>query len=129
MELIEIILYVLKLFSLSSFILLSLSYFFFKLKDRARIKPYMLVNTDPEVYEVPQEKENEDVLNYRKFTRKFKVINDARIAKVRPNLPEKQHYYKPKMQVVPAEVRSSNIYNMYSPATSEPMHKLKIGVS
>src|SRR5690606_36506942 len=79
MELLEIIIYVLKLFSLSSFILLTMSYFFFKLKDRTRIKPYMLISTDPAVYEAPEEKPDPEKIKFIRRTRRFKVVNEERI--------------------------------------------------
>jgi hypothetical protein len=142
MELIEIIIYALKIFSLVSVILLILSYFFFKMKDRKRIKPYMLADSDPSAYETPEAKESGDVLNYRKFSERFQVLNEKRYA-MEPQYERNGSFYKPSSGAglpkhnvynLPAsdsyykhnKNTPTNIYNLYSPEASEPMHKLKI---
>jgi hypothetical protein len=142
MELLEIIIYILKIFSLVSVGMLIISYLFFKMKDRSRIKPYMLVDNDASAYEVPEVEKSGDVLNYRKFNERFKVLNEERYINERPN-GDYNSYYRPssgpkaqKMNVYnlpestinykPGKNTPTNIYNLYSPATSEPMHKLKI---
>lgn len=141
MELIEIIIYALKIFSLASVILLIVSYFFFKMKDRSRIKPYMLVDNDPSTYEVPETKESADVLNYKKFSERFQVVNQERFtpqyesgAFYRPVagniIPQNNVYNLPRTNSNQRNNgnTSTNIYNLYSPETSEPMHKLKINI-
>ena len=93
----------------------------------------MLISTDPAAYEVPEEKEAIEKTKAKKYTRRFKVINEERIIKQEYNQKwkgeTKPEFFKiPIIPVAPAIVKPANIYNFYSPNISEPMHKLKLSV-
>lgn len=152
MELIDIIIYMLKIFSLATVATLVLSYIFFKVKDRTRIKPYMLVNSEQTsvespvfevpVFEAPKAAHHIIPLKPRHLSNRFKVLNEEQTFSDNsiPHTPEA--FYKPAQKQRPLlsvinfnsekqisdqlqKSESKNIYRYYSP--SEQMHKVKVG--
>ena len=128
MELLDIIIFTLKLFALTSAIVVLLSYFIFKLKDRTRVKPYMRpTKIEPasiEIKDVEEEKPN-------LVSKRFKILNDkepqlqikhARIAKAKIVTNFNVVDYKGSPRLVEDEF---NIFNYYSNKSFEPMHKIK----
>jgi len=130
MELIEIILTTLKLFVLISSIVVLISYFVYKVKDRKRTKPYSEI-IHQELSTQPLEIK-EDLISNKQM--RFQVLNSedepAPYNEVgfltqkqieTKNIPNSPLKYKRK-QVN----QSFDIYNHYSNSNFEPMHKIKL---
>ncbi len=133
MGLIDIIAISLKLFGLTAAMIVLLSYFIFKIKDRRRIKPYMRpTNIEPIPLEVKQEikvEENEEKVDTP--NKRYKVLNDYEprfqvnpFPKVKPLKITKFNVinYQENNQI---SENKFNIYNYYSSKKFEPMHKIK----
>ena len=130
MDLLDIIIFSLKLFALTSLIVVTISYFIFKLKDRSRVKPYMETNTVEtsgtilKVEKVPVETTNkryqilnEETLTFNKKRIRIKkpvVINNFTTQPIK-NLKEDEE-----------ERKIFNIFRHYSKNSIEPMHKIKL---
>ena len=123
MELLQIIVFTLKLFAGASVTLVCVSYVVFKFKDRKRPKPYM----QPQKANAPTkslsiDNEREEIKN------RFKVLNNKTLIPVeirrnsnsRPPAEFQGGYNEP---ITAGEV---NIYNYYSRSNVEPMHKLRL---
>ncbi len=140
MELIDIIIYVLKLFALSSFILLTLSYMIFKIKDRSRIKPYMVLSTNNSVNastrhykiipheEKPEADKNNPPVKKLRSTRRYKVINEQTTYRIESESKEDK---TPIPEPAPVRQQRStprkmDVYSFYSTSKFESMHKLKL---
>lgn len=127
MELIEIIITTLKLFVLFASIVVLISYFVYKIKDRKRIKPY----SEVPAYAPPAEI-NEDHLE-NKHSR-FQILNvESQPEEYVPvNVPMKKQVERNHFSSYPVEYRrksankSFDIYDRYSSNNFEPMHKIKL---
>jgi hypothetical protein len=129
MDLLDIIIFSLKLFALTSLIIVSISYFIFKLKDRSRVKPYMEPNavetsgTVLRVEEVPVETSNQ----------RYKILNDETISpdkkRIRIEKPVVINKFIAQQVKNPKEAEEElkifNIFRHYSKNSIEPMHKIK----
>ncbi len=129
MELIDIIIFTLKLFALTATIVVLLSYFIFKVKDRTRVKPYMRpTKIEPAPIEIKVKDENEipNPVNNR-----FRILNNNEpLLQVKPVRIENPKHankfnvieYKGSRRLIEDEF---NIFNYYSNRSFEPMHKIK----
>jgi hypothetical protein len=181
MELIEIIISSVKIFSIVATVVILVSYIVFKVKNKNRTKvqasplatlqPEVLLND--QVAEIPEEEETgesyeempqyeeqpEIMIPYRTIKQRFQVINEDKQVNNEDNV-EINSFYKPKSPVLseansisiqgsvisykpgrysqnayrasdykhsaPKSKEVKGIYNLYSLAVSEPMHKLKV---
>lgn len=123
MELLQIIVFTLKLFAGASITIVCLSYVVFKIKDRKRPKPYeqtYKASTPAKSLSIETEREE--------FSPRFKVLNNKTLVPVeirrsshnRPAAEFQGGYNEP---ITAGEV---NIYNYYSRSNVEPMHKLRL---
>ncbi len=123
MELLQIILFTLKLFAGASITLVCVSYVIFKFKDRKRPKPYMQQNkSNATSQSLIIENDRKDIKN------RFKVLNNRTLVPVEirrtsnnRSATEFQGGYNE-----PITAGEVNIYNYYSRSNVEPMHKLKL---
>lgn len=130
MGLIDIIAISLKLFGLTAAIIILLSYFIFKIKDRRRIKPYMRpTKIEPIPLDVKQEIKEEE--KPKPVNSRYKILNDNEqrfqvqpFPKVKPLTTTNFNIinYKENNQL---DEGKFNIYNYYSNKKFEPMHKIK----
>lgn len=133
MELIDIIIFSLKLFSLASIIVVAISYFVFKVKDRKRVKPYMRQEIPAPISTNFQYQEPET------NNSRFQILNDPYTAQnnfspqssqeIAFEKPQVISYYKDKPSQSfrrEAQTGDYNIYERYSANTFEPMHKIKL---
>ncbi len=131
MELLQIIIFTLKLFALTSTIIVLISYFIFKLKDRNRIKPYMK-QTVPDLsknFEVEQLAIKEEKINTR--PNRFKILNEepSIITNQKQNINKGNSIIYRKNNLIPSTNNLSNnfnIYDYYANSNFEPMHKIKL---
>lgn len=153
MELIDIIVQSLKLFALVSFIVLVISYTVFKIKDRNRIKPYMIPASPQErvaVEQVLRENTNIHVEDFvpapalQKKNERIKIVNKKVPAKLkRESFGEPAKLFKvdvsslketisEKLEKKEAELQThesesfNDIYSLYNNNKLTPMHKLKL---
>ncbi len=131
MELLQIIIFTLKLFALTSAIVVLISYFIFKLKDRVRIKPYM----KPTVVEAASLAIQSGLTIEKKYEKKpkhFKILNEEnsflkerqiRLEKSNPIKFIQEEYNFNKKNI---SKENFNIYDYYSNSNFEPMHKIKL---
>lgn len=139
MELIDIIVHSLKLFALTSFIVLIISYTIFKIKDRNRIKPYMVATSPSTPAPIIFEEEQSDikeVVHEKKVKieavdpalerrrERFKIIN--RKTEMREKTIIDEPVIKVKAAKKEAAAADQDIYNLYSENSITPMHKLKL---
>ena len=130
MELIQIIIISLKLFALFAAIVVLVSYFIYKVKDRKRRKPYSDISTVEPVNNPIQIK----VEPIENKSGRFQVLN----VEMQPfHLADKEFIIKKKdiknyfsntsqrYKKNPAR-EPANIYDRYSNSNFEPMHKIKL---
>ena len=126
MELIQIIITSLKLFVLLAAIVVLISYFIYKVKDRKRRKPYLdspvynLINQSQQVNEDQIENKNArfQVLNFETDSAADEIILKKK--DIRNRFSDNMIKYKQ-----PPLKEFSNIYDRYSNSNFEPMHKIK----
>lgn len=131
MELLQIIIFTLKLFALASAIIVLISYFIFKLKDRTRIKPYMkptiAESANLSLQPVVAVEEKNEIKSKR-----FKILNEeASFLANRQIVIEKNNtinYIQKNSLANPSKNLKDNfnIYDYYSNSNFEPMHKIKL---
>ncbi len=128
MELLQIIIFTLKLFALTSAIVVLISYFIFKLKDRTRLKPYMRPTlADTSAIAIQIEKQNVE-----KTPERFKIINEENSFMEEHGFNSDKLQYKNKSynrfsdsNLVQAK-ENFDIYDHYSNSSFEPMHKIRM---
>ncbi len=133
MELLDIIVFTLKIFGLSAIIIVSISYLVFKIKDRHRIKPYMKQSSTT-VQQPPEIKYEEQVLS----PSRFQILNETPNSHPKNIQVEEQDfgYERPqalnRYKTVPVnnfkkeiKTNTNDIFNYYSKNTFEPMYKVK----
>ncbi len=128
MDLLDIIIFSLKLFALTSLIVVTISYFVFKLKDRSRVKPFMesnTVETSGTIIKVEQVPVETSKQRYKILNNESKSKNQIRIAK--PVVINK-FVTRPiqKIKEIEEERKMFNIFRHYSKNAIEPMHKIKL---
>jgi len=130
MDLLDIIIFSLKLFALTSLIIVSISYFIFKLKDRSRVKPYMEKNTIEtsgtvlRVEKVPVQNTNQ----------RYQILNDESLNFNKKRIRIEKPVVINKFLTQPIgnskeaeeERKIFNIFRHYSKNSIEPMHKIKL---
>ncbi|MHB1686558.1 MAG: hypothetical protein ACYCVH_04185 [Ignavibacteriaceae bacterium] len=126
MELLQIIIFSLKLFTLVSIIVVAISYAIYKVKNSSRVKPYMrpTVVSENKIQIEVDEKISEEI---KQANKRFVIMNEAQMQQ-RENgavyyVPAANPQQRPNRQL-PAE--GFNIYNYYSNSNFEPMHKVKL---
>ncbi len=122
MDLLEIIIFSLKLFTLFSLIVVATSYAIYKFRSNSKVKPYMrptLVSENKIQIEV--EKKIVEVL--KQENKRFIIMNQAGLQ------PEENRMFYDTPNKKPVRRQSTNgfnIYNHYSSSSFEPMHKIKL---
>ena len=127
MELLQIIIFTLKLFALTSAIIVLISYFIFKLKDRNRIKPYMkqtsidLSNNLAAELSIPNEDKNKIKSN------RFKILNEesAFFINQQKDISNGSSINYIQKNLL-AATNNFHIYDYYAKSKFEPMHKIKL---
>ncbi len=127
MELLQIIIFTLKLFALTSAIIVLISYFIFKLKDRNRIKPYMKqTNIDLSTNLAVEPLISNEDKNKIKSNR-FKILNEeaAIFINQKKDINNSNSINYINKNLIPA-TNNFNIYDYYANSNFEPMHKIKL---
>ncbi len=126
MDLLDIIIFSLKLFSLISIIVISVSYATYKFKARKKLKPYMrpTIVPDNSIYYEVEAKIAEEL---KRDNRRFVIMNQPELEPV----GNRSFNYMPKESTRQFNKRQRsanefNIYNHYSSSSFEPMHKIKL---
>jgi hypothetical protein len=128
MELLQIIIFTLKLFALSSAIIVLLSYFIFKIKDRTRKKPYIQTPGEEESG-LSIQVETEDI---DKKPKRFKILNESDIFSLEKGLhlekirQNNDSIHSLRLNKKLNSLDNFNIYDYYSNSSFEPMHKIKL---
>ncbi len=138
MELLEIIFISLKLFSASSLIVILLSYFFYKVKSRGRLKPYVRLGIDLASETLEEDEEKIQAANNQFLLRpnKFKIINENK-TELRERAFRGDENYSEELQMIQEDIITEetlqyfneeelDIYKYYSNNTFQPMHKLNL---
>jgi len=126
MNLLDIIIFSLKIFSAVSIIVVGFSYFIYKIKSGSKVKPYLVpsVVKEPEIKIEPQEnfvEESKPAYN------RFVVMNEFSEKSYRAN----PNYNVPLSRFSGRNENNGraeeyNIFNRYSNSSFEPMHKIKL---
>jgi hypothetical protein len=130
MDLLDIIIFSLKLFALTSLIIVSISYFIFKLKDRSRVKPYMEANaveTSGTVLRVEKVQVENSNQRYKILNNNSHSSNKNRLRIEKPVVINKFITKQiPNPKESEEERKMFNIFRHYSKNSIEPMHKIKL---
>ncbi len=136
MELLQIIIFSLKLFALTSAIIVLISYFVFKIKDRNREKPFMKSSPDNahKTGEIIIETKEEEIEQSKTlpYGKRFKILNEnaLRIPDKKPGTVNSLMPQIIREKISPPQKAMSNngfnIYDYYSNSSFEPMHKIKL---
>ncbi len=122
MDLLDIIIFSLKIFALTSLIIVAVSYFIFKLKDRTRVKPYMNSNpieTSGTILKIEDKK-------IEPLKQRYEILNDESISIDKKHIRMERPVVIKKILSNTVEDRKlSNIFSHYSKNAIEPMHKIK----
>ncbi len=125
MNLLDIIIFSLKIFSAISIIVVGFSYFIYKIKSGAKVKPYMVptVVKEPEIKIEPAENFVED---RKPSYNRYVVMNEVSENSFRAN----PNYNVPLSRFAGRNENNGgeqfNIFNRYSNSSFEPMHKIKL---
>ncbi len=133
MELMQIIVFSLKLFIVASIIIISISYSIYKIKNRSTIKPYLRPSSmDTSKFRIKIVTRDSELQTERAYPTndRFKVLNDS------TNFVNNQPQYHQRLKNTELEKSNyqpqymhsnsgQNIFSYYSNNNLEPMHKLK----
>ena len=122
MDLLEIIIFSLKLFALISLIVIATSYAMYKFRNSSKVKPYLrptLISENKIQIEVEQK--IAEVL--KQENKRFVIMNQAGLQPAE----NRMFYDTPNEKPVRRQSANGfNIYNHYSSSSFEPMHKIKL---
>ncbi len=126
MDLLEIIIFSLKLFALFSLIVVATSYAIYKFRSSSKVKPYMrptLVSENKIQIEVEKKIAEELKQNNSRFVIMNQVELQPAGNRMSINLQNEIRHQIPSRQ---QSTNQFNIYNHYSSSSFEPMHKIKL---
>ena len=126
MDLLEIIIFSLKLFALFSLIVVATSYAIYKFRSSSKVKPYMrptLVSENKIQIEVEKKIAEELKQNNNRFVIMNQVELQPAGNRMSINLQNEIRHQIPSRQ---QSTNQFNIYNHYSSSSFEPMHKIKL---
>ncbi|MHB8578454.1 MAG: hypothetical protein ACYDA4_01135 [Ignavibacteriaceae bacterium] len=122
MDLLEIIIFSLKLFALISLIAVASSYALYKFKSSSRVEPYLRPTIISE-NKIQIEVEQKIAKELRQENSRFVIMNKAELQPAE----KRMLFNKPNEKLLRQQSANGfNIYNYYSSSSFEPMHKIKL---